>query len=450
MPNHLENDRIDPAPRADDRVPRKEGRPFRLSGVTSDLIRSAWSRFRAATSGSVAIAFALAAPFVVAVAGAAVEYSSLSNHRSQLQSAVDAATLAATRELSLSNANERTVEQVLQTVVEAHLTDAPNQPSIHGTIDRNAMTVSTEATMDVKLAFGSLFGMDAVTIGAHATGQAVGQPNVCVLAMHGSSSETISLNSSARVTGNGCAVFSNSESASGLEVTGQSLLVASTICTAGGYRGGDHNFTPSPFVDCPRFEDPLLHRQPPTFGGCDHNRFRVRGREVLSPGVYCGGINVNGNSEAVFLPGVYIIRDGEFKVNSHSTITGTDVGFYLSGANANFNFGKNSRVSLEAPLDGPMAGMLFFSDRAQSGSVRNHVQSNYVRNMVGTIYLPQAELHIEAQDSVADQSAYTAIVVNRLVMSDAPNLVLNTNYDETAVPVPDGIRGAGQPIRLIE
>jgi hypothetical protein len=40
---------------------------------------------------------------------------------------------------------------------------------------------------------------------------------------------------------------------------------------------------------------------------------------------------------------------------------------------------------------------------------------------------------------VASKSAYTAIVVNRLELTEGPELVLNSDYSTTDVPVPDGI-----------
>ena len=36
-----------------------------------------------------------------------------------------------------------------------------------------------------------------------------------------------------------------------------------------------------------------------------------------------------------------------------------------------------------------------------------------------------------------------------MTLYGGPNLVLNTNYDITDVPVPEGIRGAAQPVALV-
>ncbi len=410
------------------------------------------SQFAVAQSGAVAVVFTLALPFVVAMGASAVEYSSVSSHKSGLQSALDAATLAAARELSLSNANERTIRSVLERTLSANLDDQNGSPKLEFEVDREAMRVSAQAAMEVDLAFGSLFGLDAITVGAEAAAQAMGQPNICVLGLDPLSRGTISLDSQSRLTANGCAVFSNSTSATGIQGTGRSLLTSVTTCSAGGFNGGSQNFEPMPFVDCPAFDDPLRDRRPPTFSGCDFNNVRINGnqRATLDPGVYCGGLQVAGNSEITLSPGIYVMHNGDFRITSNAVVTGRGVGIYLSGPTSRLYYGPKVRVDLEAPEDGEMAGLLLFSDPTQSGTVVNEIKSNYVRNMVGTVYMPAAEFHVTANNPVADQSAYTAIVVNRLVLARGPNLVLNSDYDQTDVPVPDGIRGAGSPIRLVE
>ncbi len=50
----------------------------------------------------------------------------------------------------------------------------------------------------------------------------------------------------------------------------------------------------------------------------------------------------------------------------------------------------------------------------------------------------------------AANSAYTAIVARTLEVEDGPTVVLNTDYDLTNVPVPEGIRGTGEPVKLTE
>lgn len=94
-----------------------------------------------------------------------------------------------------------------------------------------------------------------------------------------------------------------------------------------------------------------------------------------------------------------------------------------------------------------MAGLLVYA----APSVKDaqfRILSDNARNLLGTIYLPASELHVDANQPVADQSAYTAIVADKLTLYGGPHLVLNTDYHLTTVPVPGGIKGVGQPVRL--
>ena len=48
---------------------------------------------------------------------------------------------------------------------------------------------------------------------------------------------------------------------------------------------------------------------------------------------------------------------------------------------------------------------------------------------------------------MADQSAWTAIIASQIQLFAQPNLVLNSNYDQTDVPVPQGLITKGD-VRL--
>ena len=77
---------------------------------------------------------------------------------------------------------------------------------------------------------------------------------------------------------------------------------------------------------------------------------------------------------------------------------------------------------------------------SDGGAKRQHqILSNNARNLLGTIYAPQAQIIIDADKPIADRSAYTVLVVRQLNLYSGPNLVLNTNYGATDVPVPRGV-----------
>ena len=62
--------------------------------------------------------------------------------------------------------------------------------------------------------------------------------------------------------------------------------------------------------------------------------------------------------------------------------------------------------------------------------------------------MPRGELVVQTSKAVADESAYTAIVARKLTLKGDPTLVLNTDYQLTDVPAPDGVGPVGGQIRL--
>ena len=133
-------------------------------------------------------------------------------------------------------------------------------------------------------------------------------------------------------------------------------------------------------------------------------------------------------------------------VTDTASLAADDSGFYLTGWNSVVWFNANTTISLSAPVDGPLAGLLFFEDRAASGVRLHRFASNNARKLLGTIYLSKSMLNIDANAPVADQSAYTAIVTQSLQLQSGPNLILNSDYSATKVPVPEGIKGASQVV----
>jgi hypothetical protein len=401
-------------------------------------------------TGGVAITFALIATGLIATAGFAVDYARVSNSHSSTQNAADAAAFAGAKEMSLADAKQENVQEVVKAVVKKFVeaddgTDARAETKIHN----DPLQVEVKLTKSVPLHFGGLFGIPATTVEAVSIAQIVGQPNLCVLALEERGPAAINMTHNARLTGSNCAVFSNSSSAGGLSVAAGAQLVASTVCSAGGI-AGQGSIAPAPYQDCPQFEDPLGDRPEPRVGRCDHVATVIAARTVtLRPGTYCLGLTIAGLSKVTFEPGVYIIKDGPFLVAGASEITGHGVGFFLTGISI-FTFDPLTRIELSAPTEGPLAGLLFFGSRSQSKLLINTILSDRAQVMTGIIYLPTTTLVADSLARIGSESAYTAIVSRKLLLMDGPHLVLNTRYSDTEVPVPEGIKAAGQPVRLIK
>jgi hypothetical protein len=93
-----------------------------------------------------------------------------------------------------------------------------------------------------------------------------------------------------------------------------------------------------------------------------------------------------------------------------------------------------------APAIVPTSGRGGLGRALPTGAPRQHqILSDNARNLLGTIYMPKGEIIIDALQPIADQSAYTVLIVQQLHLYSGPNLILNSNYSATNVPVPVGV-----------
>lgn len=404
-----------------------------------------------AQRGNVALSFGLMLPLLLAAGGAAIDTAMYASARSTLQEIADAAALAGGREYLLSKASSRLAlqraESVASGLIEAEKGVGGATAAVSADSDGRSVTVSISFGYRPTLFIAMI--RSPIMIGVSSTAEVSGGSNICVIGLDREAGDTIKLDDRAVLRGRECSVFSNSTDPHAIVVNGSALIDSAFICSAGGYDGPITAFDPAPLTDCPRRDDPLSERREPTPGLCDHTNLQLadyRGR--LSPGVYCGGLVIDGASEVEFAPGVYVMKDGELQVKANSRIYGEEVGFFFMGAGSRAMFEDKVEVSLSAPVTGEMAGILFWLSKFATGVNTFEIKSNLVDRLVGTIYLPNGELYVLVTEEVAEASAYTAIIADHIWLVGRSRLILNTNYALTPVPPPPGIAGAGEELRL--
>lgn len=416
-------------------------------GMDFSFLKTAFAsvrRFARADHGGPLIIFGLALPVLLLATGAAVDYGYLYLRQSALQRAADAAALDSAKELLLANADEDVIASLAQASVAVNLRQKSEGVAVSTKVSEEARTVSVAIRQTVNLfILDGLTDLDSFDIAAEATARVAGDMPICLLILETGNRAALALNNSSQITGVECAVHSNSSSSSGIVALRDSNLSSRLTCTAGGYRGDTENFEPQPLTDCPPIEDPLASRPPPSSGHCMEKGHKVTGgRQTLSPGTYCNGLSIGGKADVLFGPGIYIIQDGMLSISGSARVRGENVGFYLVGDNAKISFDPGTSIDLSAPKDGLLAGILFFEDRKNRELQKHVIRSNGARSLVGTFYLPQGELTIDATKPLFDRSAYTVIIARRLNMFSGPNLVLNSDYKNTDVPLPPELEGA--------
>ena len=413
------------------------------------------AEFSRASFGGIGITFAISLPALLAIAGVASDYAVMIKLRAELQEVADAAAMAGAREIPLANANADMVESATRTFAIYRLTGDSRLTENDLTAEHITVDVKVAddfSSVDVKIRedwspfFAHVVSKSVTPIRVSSSARFVGRTNICVLGLKETNTAVL-LDKSARLTGNNCGLFTNSTGTSSLKVNSGAELKASIVCSAGGVDQTSASISPPPLTDCPVTEDPLKNRPPPAVGSCDHTNLVLTDVvQTLGPGVYCGGIVIDGSSQVFLVPGTYVLKDGGLIVTSSATMIGDGVGFYLTGNASPIEFGDKTHISLAAPKSGPLAGLLIFEDRNLPVNLKHEITSDDARKLIGTIYLPVGGLVVNAKNPVADQSAYTAIIAQTLDLNFGPNLILNSDYEATDVPVPAGIAGSSRVI----
>jgi hypothetical protein len=302
-----------------------------------------------------------------------------------------------------------------------------------------------------------VWGENPIVVTAEAN--TLGTARLCVLSLHGNAHHALKMDHLARVTAPDWFVQSNSKDKDGLSAKGLSLLVSSTACTSGGFEGDASLFVPLPETDCPVLDDPLEMRAAPAVKGCDFDDIKITATQSISPGHYCGGLEIKDTAQVTAEPGIYIISGGPLRVKDTASLTGDGVSFYFADDDATFEFKDKAVVELSGPTDGPMAGLLFFQSASVKSDREFKITSGSVRKLIGTIYLPKGKFKANANNddldplpsdplkTVGTASTYTIIVADQIDLQKV-NLIINADYAASDVPVPPGLGPKSTAVRL--
>ncbi|MGP9822175.1 pilus assembly protein TadG-related protein [Salinarimonas sp. NSM] len=399
-------------------------------------------------AGSVVVVFSLAVVPLLGAAGLAVDATSWYGARTSLQAAADTAAIAAAREMRLANTPADQLEAGAETAARAAIAARgfdPDAALVDAAIDSRGHSVRIDIAVPLTRVFSRVVTDAFAQVAVSATAQLSGSAPVCVVTLDATGAKALHLEKRAAMDAQRCGVFTNSTHMQALRIDDDAKLNAALICSAGGHFGRGTAFVPTPRTECPPIPDPLAGRAAPPVGACDYQNLDIRSDTYLLPGVYCGGIRISQGARVNLGSGLYVIKDGELRVDD-GALDGRYTSFYFTGKNAAIDFRKRSHIDLSAMRDGALAGILFFQDRAAEEGRDFKITSDDARTLLGTIYLPRGDLLVDADRAVADESAYTVIVARRLELSAGPVLKLNTDYNATDIPVPEGVGPTGDVI----
>ncbi len=382
---------------------------FAAGALGVDYVRAtALQRSLSMTADAAALAAASALPNADAARSIALEYAEKNMPSSKYGNVLTAADI----EIGSWDSDTRT------------FTPAGDQERV---FDGTAVRVTTRAASangnQASTFFASVVGTEGVDVSISAVAGRGGPP--CVLALDPVLAPSLSLSGNVFVETIGCGVQANSTAVGAFSATSSTELQTNDICVAGTADVGRASLlSVEPTEYCVAHNDPLAGLETPIYGGClENNASYVDVRDTLSPGVYCGGLEIAGESEITLSAGLYIIRDGPLHVLDNAGLRGNGVTIFLTGETSLIYFGANSTISLGAPESGDLEGILIFQDPRYTGLHEWHGNSSaFLR---GVIYLPTASLASKSTNSITPENACTVLIANDMTFAGNSGLSID-------------------------
>jgi Flp pilus assembly protein TadG len=297
-----------------------------------DYVPRSLSRFISDKRGQVAMIFGLSLIPVTGGVGAAIDYSTISHVKAQLQASLDSAVLAGALDQT-SNQNT-TATNVFATNFQPNYSGVTYSNLVFSVRGDGAFTGSVKAT--VPTTFMNVLGVPTVLV---ATTSAAGPSAVaangnalCLLALNATAQSAIDDSGGTSVSAPNCIVQVNSSNSKAVTLSGSAAISSAENCFVGKVStSGSASVKPGPDAVCNSKSDPFKNRSVPSVSSCDHTNFKTSTPITLQPGVYCGGISIS-STTVTFAPGLYIIKGGLLTSSGGSKITGNGVSFYLTGS----------------------------------------------------------------------------------------------------------------------
>lgn len=373
--------------------------------------------------------------------GVAVDYGIAQLTQTRMQAAVDAAALFGA--ISTGSDRERETKAVAAfTQQMAKFDDLSSLgAAVQVKVAGNAVDAAGEIHQPTLLM--NLVGIDESPIEVKA--RAVRRPGkaVCMLALDGTASDSITLAGNPDLIGENCVVHSNSNANDAIRLQGSAAARAEQFCAVGNFLTRGNGFTPAPMGNCPKIADPLAGLPPPSNLACSPfpNSYS-KGTYNLKPGVYCGGLEARTHAVVNLAPGVYVIRNGQLKVQAQASIRGAGVTFYLSGTNSGLDLRGGGSIDVSAPTVGTYRGLVVAQDPNSNPGGTSIVTGGGNIKFVGTLYVPTQILSLQGNGEIGANSPAWSMVASRFTLQGNPEIHIKSDFANAGYGGPM-VRSAG-------
>ncbi len=393
----------------------------------------------------------LSLPVLLGFSGMAVDGSIWFANKRSMQASADAAAFSAALEMTRINDDGLAKSRAQSDAEENHYDPSSgdtiqiNSPPLYGPYSGNNAAFEAIVSRPSPSFLSRIIHGEPVTVTARAVA-IVANPGgtPCVLALDSTMQDAIKINNGTMNAG-GCRVQSNSTDPEALHVFSGGVLEADNVDLVGGYKNqGYMSSTPETgYLPVP---DPFAGIPTPSVGSCDYTDLSFsKDYHYLTPGTYCGGIQVSGKAEVEFGSGTYVISGGSLHTSGNqASLSGDGVTFYTDG-DSTIQISGNGTVDLAAPTTGNYAGILFYGDPDASPTTSHQVTGNADMLYEGYMYFRTAELKVNGNGN-GEASTYVGAIARTIRFGGNGEMVFA--YDPTDPDVP--IIAGGSTVAMVE
>ena len=411
------------------------------------------------TRGQVAVILGICAIPIVIAASIGLDMASSSNMKSEIQAAADSAVLAAARRLAVG-ADASDKEALAIDTFYANLSPSLQQlvvgsPQVD--IDFPSNTVKLVATVTTDTLLSSL-ATDQIVLGVEAAATISEGNPICMMALNPNAAGSISIQGTADVFAEGCSIQVNSDNEEALYQNGNGTATATSYCVQGGVEGD--NFTPTPKENCAAEEDPLEDEFASDWAqenidnlSCTHTNYpqiNTTGTTNLSPGVYCGGLNIKKGTVQLQTNGIYVMRDGPLDMQSQGRLQGTNVVVLFDGDDTTRLVTQaGASIVTSARSSGTFQGIAFAQHPSSVPASPNLIIGGGEMQINGIMYFPEQALKITGGGDIGTNAAQFAIMADTIAIEGNGELRIKIGQDYQSTGLP-ALPAADEVVYLVE
>lgn len=417
--------------------------------------------FAGECSGQVAVIFGLCAIPIAIAASIALDMASSSLMKSELQTAADSAVLAAARRLAVGAEDSDKEELALETFY-SNLSPALQDlivglPQVEVDFPSKTIKLAVSVTTNTLL---SNLAADNIVVGVKAAAMISDGTPICMMALNSNAEGALSIQGTADIIADGCAIQVNSDDDEALYQNGNGSASADSYCVQGGYSGS--NYTPTPRENCAAENDPLEDEFAADWAAegidsmaCTYTNLAEINTSAstitnLSPGVYCGGLSVKKGIVQLQTGQIYVFRDGPLEIQAHGTLQGTEVVILFDGDNTTrLVIQAGGSVVTSARSSGTFQGIAFAQNPSSVPDDPNLIIGGGEIEINGILYFPKQELKITGGGEIGTNAAQFAIIADTIAIEGNGQLRIKIGQDYQSTGLPD-LPAADEVIYLIE